>query len=267
MTPSSACPAPRTPSAYWRCNGVELGGEQQVVEADHAVHGRADLVAHGGEERRLGPGRLECGVAGQGELLAGPGLDRQEPGHPDERDRDQDEHPDDPLGGADLLAAGVDDDEQDRGVPGAGGGRGRAVPAASAPARAPLPRAPGADDARWRWRSGCRRPSSPRRGAPPSCPRPGTAGSRGRRPASRPRRPRSRSPGPRGGGAPRGPGAPAPAARRRSRGTPRERRASSLTWTCRSTIPWTATLHRINTLTTTTVRASMAASTSTRRGS
>ena len=34
--------------------GAELGVEQQAAHADDAVHGRADLVAHGGQEGALG---------------------------------------------------------------------------------------------------------------------------------------------------------------------------------------------------------------------
>ncbi len=47
---------------------VERGGAEQVDRADHAVHRRADLVAHRGQELRLEPGRLERLVAGLGEL-------------------------------------------------------------------------------------------------------------------------------------------------------------------------------------------------------
>ena len=72
MMVSSASPALRTLSAYSRWSGVELGVEQQAGQPDHAVHRRADLVAHGGQERRLRARPVEGGVAGRGEL--GPGL-------------------------------------------------------------------------------------------------------------------------------------------------------------------------------------------------
>ena len=51
--------------------GVELGVEQQLGHADHAVHRRADLVAHVGQELGLQPRGLERLVAGQRELLLG----------------------------------------------------------------------------------------------------------------------------------------------------------------------------------------------------
>ena len=42
-----------------RCSRVELGLGEQPGQAEHAVHRRADLVAHGGEEAALRPvGRL-----------------------------------------------------------------------------------------------------------------------------------------------------------------------------------------------------------------
>ena len=37
--------------------GVEVGFEQRVGQAEHAVHRRADFMAHGGEEERLGAAR------------------------------------------------------------------------------------------------------------------------------------------------------------------------------------------------------------------
>ena len=46
----------------------ELGAHQQVVEADHAVEGRPDLVAHGREELRLLPRRLHGLVTRQRQL-------------------------------------------------------------------------------------------------------------------------------------------------------------------------------------------------------
>ena len=51
-----------------RCSAVRLGVQQQLGHADDAVHGRADLVAHVGQELALGDvGRL--GLEGQ---LVGP---------------------------------------------------------------------------------------------------------------------------------------------------------------------------------------------------
>ena len=55
MSVSRVSPLFRTSLAYSRCSGVELGVEQQVGHADDAVHGRADLMAHVGEELALGP--------------------------------------------------------------------------------------------------------------------------------------------------------------------------------------------------------------------
>ena len=42
----------------------QLGIEEEAGHADDAVHGRADLVAHVGEELALGAGGDERGVAG-----------------------------------------------------------------------------------------------------------------------------------------------------------------------------------------------------------
>ena len=50
---------------------VELGVEQQLAHADHAVHRRADLVADVGHEHRLHPRGLERLVARQRELVLG----------------------------------------------------------------------------------------------------------------------------------------------------------------------------------------------------
>ena len=50
--------------------GIELGIHQQVAEADHAVHRRADLVAHRREELALGAVRRFCFVARFRHLLA-----------------------------------------------------------------------------------------------------------------------------------------------------------------------------------------------------
>ena len=46
-------------SRYSRCSRVEVGVQGQLGHAEDAVHGRADLVAHVGQELALGPvGRL-----------------------------------------------------------------------------------------------------------------------------------------------------------------------------------------------------------------
>ena len=58
MTPSSASPDTAAVRAYSRCSGVELGVEQQLEHADHAVERRADLVAHVGQELGLRARRL-----------------------------------------------------------------------------------------------------------------------------------------------------------------------------------------------------------------
>ena len=42
-------------SRYSRCSGVSAVSSSQLRHADDAVHGRADLVAHVGEELALGP--------------------------------------------------------------------------------------------------------------------------------------------------------------------------------------------------------------------
>ena len=60
-----------TVEAKRRCSSVEVAVEQQLRHADHAVHRRADLVAHVGQELRLRPvrglglvaGALEFGLA------------------------------------------------------------------------------------------------------------------------------------------------------------------------------------------------------------
>ncbi len=60
MIVSSASALFSTVSAYSRCSQVQVGVEQECGHADDAVHRRADLVAHVGEElalrrvRRLG---------------------------------------------------------------------------------------------------------------------------------------------------------------------------------------------------------------------
>jgi hypothetical protein len=51
--------------------GVELGGQQQLRHAQHAVHRRADLVAHVGEEVRLQERRLNCTVTCPLQLRSG----------------------------------------------------------------------------------------------------------------------------------------------------------------------------------------------------
>ena len=50
---------------------VQLGIEQQAGHADDAIHRRADLVAHIGQEFALQPRRLERGIAGAGDRLLG----------------------------------------------------------------------------------------------------------------------------------------------------------------------------------------------------
>ena len=50
---------------------VEGGLEQQLGEPYDPVHGSADLVAHGGQELRLGLGCHQCPVAGGGQVLGG----------------------------------------------------------------------------------------------------------------------------------------------------------------------------------------------------
>ena len=59
-------PTTCTMSRYSRCSAVELGVERQLRHADDAVHRRADLVAHVGQEFALGA------AGGLGRLL---GLD------------------------------------------------------------------------------------------------------------------------------------------------------------------------------------------------
>ncbi len=56
--------------------GVEIGLEQQVGHADDAVHRRADLVAHVGQEVGLQPRGLRGLVAGVGHRRFGAGLGR-----------------------------------------------------------------------------------------------------------------------------------------------------------------------------------------------
>ena len=55
MTVSSDSADDLTISRYSRCSRVEVGVEHQLGHADDAVHGRADLVAHVGQELALGP--------------------------------------------------------------------------------------------------------------------------------------------------------------------------------------------------------------------
>ena len=65
---------------------VERRGKEEIRHADHAVHGRADLVAHVGEEGALGAIRglrgvlrsLECelDLVAAGNLVLEPGVDR-----------------------------------------------------------------------------------------------------------------------------------------------------------------------------------------------
>ena len=68
MMPSRVSPAPWRPSASRRWWLVEVGAQQQVVEADHAVHRRPDLVAHRRQELRLQPRGLHRLVARHGQL-------------------------------------------------------------------------------------------------------------------------------------------------------------------------------------------------------
>ena len=85
--------------------GLQVGVEQQPAHADHGVHRRADLVAHGGEERPLG-------LVG---LLCEPGLLLQPGEQVGVRDRDYrllgERLQDASMAGferADLLPAGVE---------------------------------------------------------------------------------------------------------------------------------------------------------------
>ena len=54
MIVSSASPLSRMVAAKSRCSSVERRVEQQAAHADDGVHRRADLVAHGRQERALG---------------------------------------------------------------------------------------------------------------------------------------------------------------------------------------------------------------------
>ena len=53
MMRSSACADSRMVATVRRCGAVEALALQHLDHAEHAVHRRADLVAHGGEEGRL----------------------------------------------------------------------------------------------------------------------------------------------------------------------------------------------------------------------
>ena len=55
-------------SAYSRCSDASGVSSSRLDRADDAVHRRADLVAHGGQEGALRLGRLERGVTRGGEL-------------------------------------------------------------------------------------------------------------------------------------------------------------------------------------------------------
>ena len=91
---------------------VELGVQQQAGQADDAVHRRADLVAHRGQERRLGPRALEGGVARLGELAPRLALRAQQAGGADEGQHQQDAHADRQL---DRLHTEADPDvDQDQ---------------------------------------------------------------------------------------------------------------------------------------------------------
>ncbi len=58
MRPSRLWPDSRRATSWDPLGGVELAVEQHLGQAQHAVHRGADLVAHGGDEGRLQPGRL-----------------------------------------------------------------------------------------------------------------------------------------------------------------------------------------------------------------
>jgi hypothetical protein len=63
MMTSSASPEWRIVSAYSFWSVVEVRLAQEFGHRDHAVHRRADLVAHVGEEGRFGLTGGKCGVA------------------------------------------------------------------------------------------------------------------------------------------------------------------------------------------------------------
>ena len=49
--------------------GAQIGFQQQPAHAQHAIHGGADFVAHGGQEARLGPGARLGGIARFGQRV------------------------------------------------------------------------------------------------------------------------------------------------------------------------------------------------------
>ena len=66
MIVSSASPDSRIVADVVALLGVERRVEQQAAHADHRVHRRADLVAHGRQERALG---LVGGLGGGARFL------------------------------------------------------------------------------------------------------------------------------------------------------------------------------------------------------
>ena len=72
MIVSSASALAWIVSANSRCCGDRVGVEQQAGHADDAVHRRADLVAHVGQELRLEPRRFERRVARRAQLPLDP---------------------------------------------------------------------------------------------------------------------------------------------------------------------------------------------------
>ena len=72
MTVSSESADVLTVLRYSRCSRRQVGVEGQLGHADDAVHGRADLVAHVGQELALGPVGGLGGVLGLAQFLLGP---------------------------------------------------------------------------------------------------------------------------------------------------------------------------------------------------
>ena len=68
---SSVSPHDRTVMVWSRCSGVSSRLEQQLGQAEDAVHRRAQLVAHVGDELRLEARRFERLVAGRCQLGIG----------------------------------------------------------------------------------------------------------------------------------------------------------------------------------------------------
>ena len=73
---------------------VETGGLKQTREPDHPVHRSADLMAHRGQERRLGPRRLHRGVPARAGFGPRVTLGQQQSGTPGEAEPQQDGHAD-----------------------------------------------------------------------------------------------------------------------------------------------------------------------------